>query len=128
MTVSGCFRWHRHLHNHRLAPRPPSIVTLGLDLAGTGRDRFHRILRRPATSPGGGLQQSLADNRLYEFERGVPVQTRRAPNTRVGVGAGNQRAAAAIRAWCAVGHDTPYSAATSATARFEDAIAVATWS
>jgi hypothetical protein len=50
------------------------------------------------------------------------------PNTAVGSGSGSQRAAAAISALCAVGHDTPYSAATSATARLLLAIADASLS
>ena len=39
------------------------------------------------------------------------------PSRVVGSGSGSQRAAAAISALWAVGHDTPYSAATSATGR-----------
>jgi hypothetical protein len=45
------------------------------------------------------------------------------PNTCTGAGVGSQRAAAAINARCAVCQDTRYSAATSATARFDPAIA-----
>jgi hypothetical protein len=48
------------------------------------------------------------------------------PNRLVGVGSGSHRADAATSALCAVGHDTPYSAATSQTARLLAAIAVAT--
>ena len=48
------------------------------------------------------------------------------PNRLVGVGSGSHRAAAAMSALCAVGHDTPYSPATSDTARFPAAIASAT--
>jgi hypothetical protein len=48
------------------------------------------------------------------------------PNRLVGAGAGSHLAAAATSALCAVGHDTPYSPATSETARLLDAIAVAT--
>ena len=48
------------------------------------------------------------------------------PNLLVGSGSGSQRAAAATSALCAVGHDTPYSRATSATARLLPAIACAT--
>ncbi|GEM_PF-4599541 len=47
------------------------------------------------------------------------------PNTRVGGGGGSHRTAAAINAACAVCHATAYSLATSATARFDPAIAVA---
>ena len=48
------------------------------------------------------------------------------PNRLVGSGSGSQRAAAATSDLCAVGHDTPYSRATSATARLLPAIACAT--
>jgi hypothetical protein len=48
------------------------------------------------------------------------------PSRVVGVGSGSHLAAAATRALCAVGQDTPYSAATSDTARFPTAIASAT--
>jgi hypothetical protein len=48
------------------------------------------------------------------------------PSLLVGAGSGSQGAAAETSAWCAVGHDTPYSPATSETARLPDAIAVAT--
>jgi len=48
------------------------------------------------------------------------------PSREVGSGSGNHRAAAVISALCAVGHDTPYSPATSETARLPDAIAIAT--
>jgi hypothetical protein len=44
------------------------------------------------------------------------------PSTAVGSGSGSQWAAAVIRALCAVGHDTLYSAATSATDRLLPAI------
>src|SRR5215203_2264854 len=47
------------------------------------------------------------------------------PSRLVGSGAGSHLAAAVINDLCAVGHDTPYSAATSETARLLEAIAVA---
>jgi hypothetical protein len=48
------------------------------------------------------------------------------PSLLVGFGSGSHLAAAATSALCAVGQDTPYSEATSETARLPDAIAVAT--
>ena len=48
------------------------------------------------------------------------------PNRLVGSGSGSQRAAAATSDLCAVGHDTPYSRATSDTARFAAGDRVAT--
>jgi hypothetical protein len=50
------------------------------------------------------------------------------PSTRVGVGSGSHLAAACTSAVCAVCHDTPYSRHTSATDRFDAAIAVANFS
>ena len=50
------------------------------------------------------------------------------PSLLVGSGCGSHAAAALINALCAVGHDTPYSAATSETARLLEAIAVASCS
>jgi hypothetical protein len=48
------------------------------------------------------------------------------PSLLVGFGSGSHLAAATMSALCAVGQDTPYSEATSETARLPDAIAVAT--
>lgn len=48
------------------------------------------------------------------------------PSTLVGSGSGSHLAAAATSARCAVGHDSPDSAATSQTALFPGAIAFAT--
>jgi len=50
------------------------------------------------------------------------------PNSRVGSGAGSHLAAALINAVWAVSQDTPYSPATSDTARLADAIASAIFS
>ena len=48
------------------------------------------------------------------------------PSRGVGGGSGSHLVAATTSALCAVGHDTPYSPATSETARFPLAIAWAT--
>ena len=50
------------------------------------------------------------------------------PSTRVGGGQGNHRAAAVTSASCAMSQLTQWAALASATARFDPAIAVASWS
>jgi hypothetical protein len=59
-------------------------------------------------------------------QRTDPNRVSSMPSRLVGCGSGSHLAAATTSALCAVGHDTPYSEATSETARFPKAIALAT--
>jgi hypothetical protein len=89
----------------------------------------------PSSDPGPSAEQStkLVSHGSERFQV-MPSSTQRTdrnlvssiPNLLVGSGSGSQRAAAATSALCAVGHDTPYSRATSDTARLLPAIARAT--
>jgi hypothetical protein len=102
---------------------------------------FTQLPERPGASPSSGPgRPGVQSTKLVSHgsARFQPVPSRihltdrnrvsSIPNTAVGGGSGNHRAAAATSALCAVGHDTPYSAATSATARLLVAIAVASLS
>jgi hypothetical protein len=91
----------------------------------------------PSRDPGPSREQStklvshgsdrrhVMPSRIQRTDRNLVSSI---PNRVVGSGTGSQRAAWDTSAWCAVGQDTPYSRATSATARLLDAIAVATFS
>src|SRR5215203_4481871 len=89
----------------------------------------------PSSDPGPSREQSTNDvSHGSDRFQVTPSRIQRTdwnrvssiPSLLVGVGAGSHLAAAATSALCAVGHDTPYSPATSETARLLDAIAVAT--
>ena len=89
----------------------------------------------PSSDPGPSREQStkLVSHGSDRFQV-IPSSIQRTdrnrvssiPSRLVGSGSGSHRAAAATSALCAVGHDTPYSAATSETARLLPAIAYAT--
>jgi hypothetical protein len=63
-----------------------------------------------------------------KIQRTEPNRVSSIPSLLVGSGSGSHLAAAATSAWWAVRHDTPYSAATSETARLLEAIAWASCS
>ena len=103
---------------------PSQSATQAPDLPGT----------RPSNAPG-ALVSALTKEVIHGLDLLHPASssTHRTdlarvssmPSTRVGSGSGNHAVAAAMSALCAVCQDTPCSAATSDTARFDRAFAAA---
>jgi hypothetical protein len=90
----------------------------------------------PSSDPGPSREQSTNEvSHGSDRFQVIPSKIQRTDRNRVssipsrvvGSGSGSHLAAAAMSALCAVGHDTPYSAATSETALLLEAIAVASW-
>src|SRR5207344_1686230 len=100
--------------------------------------RTHAPVRpgaNPSSDPGPSREQSTklvshGSDRLQvipsKIQRTEANRVSSIPSLLVGCGCGSHFVAATTNALCAVGQDTPYSTATSATARLLDAIAIAT--
>jgi len=69
-------------------------------------------------------QRPVARQRI---QRGLPRRVSSMPSTRTGAGSPSRPSAWAMKARCAVGHDTPWLAATSATERAASPIAAPIW-
>ena len=115
-----------------------SMASRNASLCSPSQSRTQPPVRpgaNPSNDPGPSLEQSTKEvsHGSDRFQM-IPSNTQRTdrnrvssiPNRLVGSGSGSQRAAAATNALCAVGQDTRYSRATSATARLLPAIACAT--
>jgi hypothetical protein len=115
-----------------------STWSRNMGVCSPSQSRTHAPVRpgaKPSNDPGPSTLQSTKEvSQGSDRFQVIPSSSQRTDRNRVssipsrvvGAGAGSHRAAAATRARWAVGQDTPYSAATSDTARFPAAIASAT--
>ena len=117
-----------------------SIASRNASVCSASQSRTQPPVRpgaNPSSDPGPSREQSTKEvSHGSDRFQVIPSRIQRTdrnrvssiPSLLVGSGSGSHRAAAATSALCAVGHDTPYSAATSETARLLPAIAVASCS
>src|SRR5215213_1870776 len=117
-----------------------STLRRNASVCSPSQSRTHAPVRpgaKPSSDPGPSREQSTNEvSHGSDRFQVISSRTQRTdrnrvssiPNRVVGTGSGSHLAAAATSALCAVRHDTPYSAATSETARLLDAIARATCS